>query len=119
MMLAVLGNERTGAPAYWRHWSPGTASGRWSSFVGISAGASQAQSCYCDAGLRRHRSVGRLFKELHAELGDTPYIVAVDDGSISRPLEASSISEAGLRWRGRQAQTQRWASVAPIAVGIN
>ncbi len=39
----------------------------------------------------------RLFKELQAELGDSVYIVAVDDGSVRQPLDTSGLDEAGAR----------------------
>ena len=38
----------------------------------------------------------RLFKELYAEYGSNAYIVAVDDGSVNQPVEASAIFNAGL-----------------------
>jgi len=86
--------------------------------VGISAGASQASLVIVTPVYEDTEASGRLFKELHAELGDTPYIVAVDDGSISRPLEASSISEAGLA--GVVVKLKRNVGhQCAIAVGIN
>ncbi|WP_421982457.1 glycosyltransferase [Roseibium sp.] len=39
----------------------------------------------------------RLFQELQAELGDSVYIVAVDDGSVKQPLDTSSMDQAGAR----------------------
>ncbi|MET1414977.1 glycosyltransferase [Roseibium sp. HPY-6] len=39
----------------------------------------------------------RLFKELHAELGDSVYIVAVDDGSVKHPLDTSGLEVAGAK----------------------
>lgn len=39
----------------------------------------------------------RLFQELQAELGDSVYIVAVDDGSVKQPLDTSSLDQAGAR----------------------
>nr|WP_319386879.1 glycosyltransferase [uncultured Roseibium sp.] len=39
----------------------------------------------------------RLFQELKSELGDSVYIVAVDDGSVKQPLDTSSLDQAGAR----------------------
>jgi len=39
----------------------------------------------------------RLFGELGKVLGPDLYIVAVDDGSVSQPVEPDAISDAGLR----------------------
>lgn len=39
----------------------------------------------------------RLFKELQAEFGDDVFIVAVDDGSVRQPLDASGLDSAGVR----------------------
>ena len=38
----------------------------------------------------------RLFRELSLVFGSSPYIVAVDDGSVQQPLNEGTISEAGL-----------------------
>lgn len=39
----------------------------------------------------------RLFHELQVELGDSVYIVAVDDGSVKQPLDTSGLDLAGAR----------------------
>ena len=52
----------------------------------------------------------RLFKELRAEYGSNAYIVAVDDGSVNQPVEASAIFNAGLDG-GRVIDPQRGAVV--------
>jgi len=39
----------------------------------------------------------RLFQELQDELGDSVYIVAVDDGSVKQPLDTSGMDLAGAR----------------------
>ncbi|WP_306145170.1 glycosyltransferase [Roseibium sp. MMSF_3412] len=39
----------------------------------------------------------RLFQELQAELGNSVYIVAVDDGSVKQPLDTSGMDLAGAR----------------------
>ena len=39
----------------------------------------------------------RLFKELRRALGPDLFIVAVDDGSVRQPVEATAITDAGLR----------------------
>ncbi len=38
----------------------------------------------------------RLFRELRLVLGSDLFIVAVDDGSVRQPVEASAIADAGL-----------------------
>ncbi|MEL7527857.1 MAG: glycosyltransferase [Pseudomonadota bacterium] len=39
----------------------------------------------------------RLFQELQDELGDSVYIIAVDDGSVKQPLDTSGMDLAGAR----------------------
>lgn len=41
-------------------------------------------------------AASRLFRELRATLGPDAYVIAVDDGSVSDPLPAQAIAEAGL-----------------------
>ncbi|MEZ5701269.1 MAG: glycosyltransferase [Burkholderiaceae bacterium] len=38
----------------------------------------------------------RLFHELHEQLGDQVFVVAVDDGSVRQPLEIESLKRAGV-----------------------
>ena len=63
-------------------------------------------------------AVSRLFVQLHETLGNQAFVVAVDDGSVRKPLDAGLISDAGLdgvviRLR-RNVGHQR-----AIAVGLN
>jgi hypothetical protein len=63
-------------------------------------------------------AASHLFRELRAELGVATHVVAVDDGSIERPLDASSISQAGLA--GTVIRLKRNVGhQRAIAVGIN
>ena len=38
----------------------------------------------------------KLLKELHAEYGDRPFVVLVDDGSLNQPVQPDFLSGAGL-----------------------
>lgn len=38
----------------------------------------------------------RLFRELHAEYGDSVYVVAVDDGSVRQPVSIHALEQCGL-----------------------
>lgn len=38
----------------------------------------------------------RLFRELHAEYGDSVYVVAVDDGSVRQPVSIHTLEQCGL-----------------------
>ena len=60
----------------------------------------------------------RLFRELFAEYGDRVFVVAVDDGSVSQPVNVEVLSSTGLRGvvisLKRNVGHQR-----AIAIGIN
>lgn len=61
---------------------------------------------------------GRLFREIAKEFGRDVHVVAIDDGSVTQPLDAAAISQAGLSGvvikLKRNVGHQR-----AIAVGIN
>ncbi len=42
------------------------------------------------------KASSQLFKNLHIELGENVYIVAIDDGSVLEPLKISALKEANL-----------------------
>ncbi|MEM8701428.1 MAG: glycosyltransferase [Pseudomonadota bacterium] len=44
-----------------------------------------------------YQASSRLFQELQAELGNSVYIVAVDDGSVKQPLDTSGMDLASAR----------------------
>jgi len=60
----------------------------------------------------------KLFKELYSEYGTFAFVVAVDDGSISQPVEVDALRQAGLD--GVVIQLKRNVGhQRAIAIGIN
>jgi hypothetical protein len=61
---------------------------------------------------------GRLFRELAAVMGPSLYVVAVDDGSVRRPVSPAAIAASGLR--GSVIRLKRNVGhQSAIAVGLN